>query len=691
MSLLGKIMDKAPVPYTSRWAAGNGLLGRASSGSQTDALATMGGVGTVFSIVNRTSTATASVEWGLYRKGADGLVPDDDERTPVAKHAALDLWRNPNPFMTTNELMETVQQWVDLVGEGSMVLVKAAGIPLEIWPVRPDRLHPVPHPTKFLAGYVYLTPDGEKIPLAVDEVLRIKLPNPLDPYRGLGPVQSILTDLDSVRYSAEWNRNFFLNSAEPGGIIEIPDRLSDDEFAEMQMRWNEQHKGVSRAHRVAIIEHGKYVPRAFSMRDMQFAELRQVGRDTIMEAFGVSKPMLGITDDVNRANAEASIFMFDRHLTVPRLNRWRQMLNARLLPMFGGTGKGVGFDYDSPVDEDGAALNMERDSKVAAAVALLGVQGVKFDVDEVLEAFDLPPISWEEPETPPALDPAAAPGAPGVDPAETPPGGGDQGQPRPPGGNPPANVRAEHEPEHDLGPQADAWQTALDRLLEQWATVGAGQRAELARQIADAIDSDDLAALADLSVESDTASMHLLDALVQLHRTSAAQAAAEAQAQGAEVPPAEPDAEALGAVAVSVAALLAAGLAVAAGREALRRHDGTKSGDDVAAEVDAYLRELSDRPQRDALGGALTGTQNRARIDTWKSGPVGSFYADERLDSNTCGPCRAINGRFIATTEDPAALDLLYTPWGGYIDCEGGVRCRGTVTGVWRPTTVEDE
>ena len=34
-------------------------------------------------------------------------------------------------------------------------------IPLELWPMRPDRIIPVPDPYKFLAGYVYVAPDGE--------------------------------------------------------------------------------------------------------------------------------------------------------------------------------------------------------------------------------------------------------------------------------------------------------------------------------------------------------------------------------------------------------------------------------------------------------------------------------------------------------------------------------------------------
>jgi phage portal protein BeeE len=105
-------------------------------------------------------------------------------------------------------------------------------MPLEMWPVRPDRMRPVADPKKFCVGYEYVGPSGEVVPLGLDEVIFERRPNPLDPYRGLGPVQTILTDLDSSRFSREWNRQFFANSAEPGGILQVTKRLSDTEFNE---------------------------------------------------------------------------------------------------------------------------------------------------------------------------------------------------------------------------------------------------------------------------------------------------------------------------------------------------------------------------------------------------------------------------------------------------------------------------
>jgi phage portal protein BeeE len=223
--------------------------------------------------------------------------------------------------MTGPAFRETAQQHEELVGEQYWVAAKHErfDIPLELWPVRPDRMNPVPDPETFLSGYQYSGPAADR-PARLDEVFFLRRPNPLDPYRGWGAVQTILTDLDASRYSREWNRNFFLNGAEPGGILEVDKRLDDDEFDEHRERWAEQHRGVSNAHRVALLENGiKWVDRKYTARDMQFAELATVSDEKVRAAFGFPKPMTGAVDDINRANADAGEVVFARWLIVVRL------------------------------------------------------------------------------------------------------------------------------------------------------------------------------------------------------------------------------------------------------------------------------------------------------------------------------------------------------------------------------------
>lgn len=409
-SIIGKMLaavrgtadQRPPVSYAPPGAPmAHGLLGMGQS--ETRLMDTYGSVGTIFAIVSLLARSTAAVEWRLYRRQS-GPRPqpgaaEDDGRTEVTQHAALDLLARPNPWYTQFEFVEQGQQHLDLTGEQWWVVVRAGsggtGVPLSMWPVRPDRMQPVPDPARFIAGYLYTSPSGEDVALDVGEVIWTRYPHPTDPYRGLGPVQAILTDLDASRYAAEWNRNFFLNSAEPGGLIEVEQELTDDEFTQLTSRWRDAHQGVARAHRVAVLEMGaKWRDRAFSQRDMQFTELRNVSRDVIREAFRVNQFMLGTTTDVNLANANAAQAVFERGVLTERLDRLRDTLNARLLPMFyPGVRPGsvpVEFDYCSPVGADRAADNAEIAAKSLAAFNLARSG---YDLAAITEAVGLPPMA----------------------------------------------------------------------------------------------------------------------------------------------------------------------------------------------------------------------------------------------------------------------------------------------------------
>ncbi|NUO43740.1 MAG: phage portal protein [Streptomyces sp.] len=387
-------VNRAPVPYapaTGRAGFGAGFLRPAGQEAQMRA---MGSSSTLYAIVDRITTTYAGVEWKLYRSAASGR---EEDRKEVTAHPALTLWNKPNPFMTGPQFRETTQQHEELTGEQWWVTAHAENstIPQELWPVRPDRMEPVPDPQDFLIGYVYSGPSGERVPLTNDDVIFQRRPNPLDPYRGMGVVQTILMDIDATRASAEWNRIFFENNAAPGGVIQVDRRLSDDEFNEFNDRWREQHKGLTNAHRVGLLEEGMtWVDRKYTMQDMQFAELRSVNREIIREAFGFPKPMLGSTDDVNRANAEAAAYVFARWLIQPRLERTREVLNTRLLPMFGALGKGLEFDFANPVPEDA-----ETEARVTQlrALAASSLHNAGWFAADILKVVDLPEMGSRDP------------------------------------------------------------------------------------------------------------------------------------------------------------------------------------------------------------------------------------------------------------------------------------------------------
>ncbi len=62
-----------------------------------------------------------------------------------------------------------------------------------------------------------------------------------------------------------------------------------------------------------------------------------------------------------------------------------------------------------------------------------------------------------------------------------------------------------------------------------------------------------------------------------------------------------------------------------------------------------------------------------------QAAPPARSYASELLDGSTCGPCAVIDGKEYATL---AAALADYPDAGGYRECAGGPRCRGTLVFV---------
>ncbi len=669
ISTLTRASNKAPVPYVpASYANGLSHIYSEPKGAEAEMRA-YGANGTLFGLVNRLMTTTGSVGWKLWQKAASGKKED---RKEVTRHLALNVWNKPNKFFTQRRLIESGQQHNDLTGETWLIVARnplARSIPLELWPVRPDRIRPAVHPQEFITGYIYTGPNGEQVPLEIDDVIPMFQPDPENHYRGLGPVQALLRTIDSQKFSEEWNRNFFRNSAKPGGVIEVEERLSDEEFNEFRDRWAESHQGLSNAHRVAILENGmKWVDAKISQREMQFAELAEIAPNRIREAFGFPQFAQGIVEDVNRASAEASDAMYAKWLAVPRLDRWKDALNSVFLPMFGDTAANLEFDYDDPIPPDAAAQNAERESKATAAKTYIDAG---FDGDSVKTALDLPDtLKWEKPE-PPA--PPVMPGQPG------------QADAKPPAKKP-AALRLWNAAPDDTEPDADMeqvqadWEEQLAALLVVWAGITAAQQAELLPQVIAIVAAGDIAALAALTVTVVTATAVLTAAMAAMGARAARRMAAEAAAQGVQVP-VPVSLPGLDPIAEAVAQLLGEGLAQAAGKEAVRVYAPGVAAEQVALQVGAHLEGLSDAYLREQLGAALTRAQNVGRLETVRDVPQTIYWASETLDRNTCKPCREIDGTEFESWK--AAWDA----YGGgtYRACLGRNRCRGTVRATWNP------
>lgn len=239
----------------------------------------------------------------------------------------------------------------------------------------------------------------------------------------------------------------------------------------------------------------------------------------------------------------------------------------------------------------------------------------------------------------------------------------------------------------DFAQMDKAWREAVDATVEAWADIQQAQREQITAAVQAAAEADDLDRLDTLTVDSDDGARLLIARMIAYAREAGEAQQAEAEAQGVTVPEWSLDDEALTAAAIrdrlrqigrTAARMLGVGLVQSAVKRALEVW-GSGTPEEVAAQVDEHLQGLSGAPVEEQVGAVMTAAQNEGRMAVLAVAPEARHFATEILDGSTCPNCRAIDG---SEYETLTAARAAY-PSGGYIDCLGGPRCRGTFVTVW--------
>jgi len=337
-----------------------------------------GEIGWLYAVVFRIALGCSEVKWTLTNKNSSKLIKD---------HPLLNLLRLVNPQQTCNEFIALHTIYKELIGESFWLLnFNGLGEPAEIVLPYPHKMSVVPALAfPFVTGYVYGS-GADAIPLDVNEVIHFKYPSPLNQYRGLGPAQAIGVELDSEDNSSKWINQFFYNSARPDGVLQFDHNLSDEQYERLKKQWAEKYKGVSKAHQIALLEGGgKYVQIQNTIKDMDFPTLKLRNRDSILGVYGMPQSVMGISENVNKANAEAGDYTFARWLVKPRLDWMVAKLQEQLIPKFKNS-KNLILGYEEVVKE---TVDQKRE------LAESGMRAGYLTIDEARELRGLDPIGGE--------------------------------------------------------------------------------------------------------------------------------------------------------------------------------------------------------------------------------------------------------------------------------------------------------
>ncbi len=353
------IQKQYPIAQTSsRVSFGAGLQSKQSKESYLCYYSEISWLRAAVSII---AESVAQSDWRLYRKKKGG-----DREEVTEEHELKNLLNRPNPFQSGHDLLELHQIFDELIGEVYWTKQKEMGS-RELWIVPPQYMTVIPDAHKFIGGYHFERGDS-KHDFKPEEIIPFIQPNPMDMLIGTGRAQAAGIDIENQSFMSQYNRNFFYWGADPGTIITYPveANITPDELDRLNEQWNAGHRSYGRAHKAAILTQGATIQReGIGQRDMDFVNLSKYNRDAILGVFGVSYSMVGGTESINRANAEAQLLSFARWVITPRLTRIREKLNMFLCPDYGSD---LEVDYDSPVPEDTAQQALEVDNHVKSGV-----------------------------------------------------------------------------------------------------------------------------------------------------------------------------------------------------------------------------------------------------------------------------------------------------------------------------------
>lgn len=321
----------------------------------------------------------------LYKIKADGTWSE------IESHPVLDLLYKPNLYSTRSELFEAVSMSLDFFGNAYLFMDGAdspTAKPKALHILKPQNITIVRTDTfpANIVAYKYRYNAREYV-FQPHQVLHIRETNPSDPLKGLGPVQAMEDSIELDRNSKRWNSAFFNNSARPDLILKSKFKTRE-QMDPIRAQFEDKYKGTENAHKVAILPDGVEPEKmGWNQRDMDFVEQLRWTRDDILSGLRTPHVVLGLGagENLNRATADATNYIYALRTIMPRLRRIASQVNAFLLPRFG---KDLVIDFDNVVPED-------EDLQVRKRVAALG--GAPYQsVNEVREELGLDPVKGGE-------------------------------------------------------------------------------------------------------------------------------------------------------------------------------------------------------------------------------------------------------------------------------------------------------
>ncbi|MBF0474166.1 MAG: phage portal protein, partial [Nitrospirae bacterium] len=293
-----------------------------------------------------------------------------DKTIEIVEGAIYDLLQSPNIYMSKEQLIESTILYLLLNGEAFWILDgrdNVTKLPQEIWCLDPIRFKPIQNNQGILTGWSYRN-GKNTIQLNSWEVIQFKFLNPYDEIRGLSPLNCAAYFIQLEIFASQFNASFFKNGANFGGALQTEKKLTNEQFKRLIEQFENRHSGVSRAHKIAVLEDGlKFIENRITQRDMDFNNLYKIARQNIFAALNVNSVVLGMYEDVKSYEGiKTAHKTYWQECLIPKMNMITNKLDHGLFKDIEGGKFWLEFDLAGV-----SALHEDFNEKVSQAKILV--------------------------------------------------------------------------------------------------------------------------------------------------------------------------------------------------------------------------------------------------------------------------------------------------------------------------------
>lgn len=242
------------------------------------------------------------------------LVVKQGDEIAGPEHPLVKLLARPNPRTTKSRMVHQLVAFRLITGNSYLEKLSPndSSPPKELWVWPSYDIRPIIDDLGGILPIGYGFEDGKtKFGWEVDPItgrsciLHWMTFNPLNPWFGMSPIESMARSVDQRNSADEWNQALLQNQCEPSGVMTSDETFTDPQIKQIREQIEERYAGPRNAKRTMVLGGGaKWTQVALSPKDMDWLEGKNVASRDIAGAFGVPTQVIPIAGDQTFANFE---------------------------------------------------------------------------------------------------------------------------------------------------------------------------------------------------------------------------------------------------------------------------------------------------------------------------------------------------------------------------------------------------